>query len=54
MGTMKDGKIGFIDGKLVYFKITYELNEYKNKNLEQQQELYKLNEEKMQEFNRGS
>ena len=35
MATMKDGKIGFIDGKLVYHKITYEMIDYKNKNLVQ-------------------
>ena len=30
------------------------MDDYKNKNLVQQQELYKLIEEKMKEFNRGS
>jgi hypothetical protein len=54
MGTMKDGKVGFIDGKLVYTKITFEINEYKNKNLEQQQELFKKIEEMIQGFNRDS
>ena len=33
--TLKDGKFGFIDGKLVSVKITYELSDFRNMNLVQ-------------------
>ena len=31
--TLKDGKFGFIDGKLVSAKITYEFKDFRNMNL---------------------
>ena len=35
MDTMKDGKFGFIDGKLVAAKISYEFDGFSNMNLAQ-------------------
>ena len=52
--TLKDGKLGFIDGKLVYIKITYEFKDFRNMNLQQQKALYESIEEMMQEFNNAS
>lgn len=47
MGTLKDGKLGFIEGKLVSYKITYEFNGFNNMNLVEQRELFEAIESKM-------
>ena len=37
---LKDGKVGFIDGKIVYFRVTYEFPGFNNMNLKQQEKVY--------------
>jgi hypothetical protein len=32
---LKDGKVGFIDGKVVHLRITYELKGFRNMNLKE-------------------
>ena len=42
---LKDGKVAFIEGKVVHFRITYEFKGFKNMNLKQQIDLYDQMEE---------
>ena len=47
MGTLKDGKLGFIEGKLVSAKITYEFNGFNNMKLVEQRDFYEAIERRM-------
>ena len=47
MGTLKDGKFGFIEGKLVSARITCEVDGYNNMNLVEQRDFYEAIERKM-------